>query len=121
MGLTKDSFERMCRAAGILPAYRETYCGREIVVGYGFVEKAERDLQKFGVSEGDWPTGCYAVAWAIPEGENIPVGMVVPNPPVPVSIIDPVEQTASRIAFAVGLARAHIDSVRKYRRAHLNG
>lgn len=115
--LTKDSFAKMCAEAGITPAFRETYMGREIIVGYGFVRHPEWVLRKFGVEKGQFPFGCYCTCWAIPEGERIPVAAIVPDPPVPEGVQD---ERAARIAITVLAARDHIDKVKKVEGMKLN-
>lgn len=119
--LTKASFERMCNDAGIWPAHRETYRGLEIIVGHGFSQLPERDFQKFGVKEGDYPNGCFATCWAIPQGDKIPVAAVIPDPKIPGVYLGEDAKRAARVELAVKAARAHIDDIYKVRRAGLNG
>lgn len=67
---TKADIERMCRRAGMTPAERTTYKGREIFVADGFSSVPQHHYKRFGVDPEDFPKGAYCTLWFVGKGED---------------------------------------------------
>jgi hypothetical protein len=66
----KQKIERMCRAAGMVPAKRETINGVEIFIADGFAAMPHTVFGRFGVEPGDFPFGCFATLWWASKGDE---------------------------------------------------
>lgn len=68
--MQKHAVERMCRNAGMLPVSRTNIDGAEVFVADGFAAHPAITFRRFGISDGEFPGGCYATLWWVSRQED---------------------------------------------------
>lgn len=68
--MNKDTLERMCRKAGLVPEAKRTMGDRDLFIADGFCMTPEIQFARMGCKPGEFPCGAYVTMWWTGKGED---------------------------------------------------
>lgn len=114
--MQKDAVERMCRKAGMVPVSRTNIDGAEVFVADGFAAHPAITFRRFGISDGEFPGGCYATLWWVSRQEDkLDIGQPLFFELLHDRSMSSEGKKYARINSAVNAAKEFLDSRKKAR------